>query len=340
MKFKYVAINILRFFCGAKTPPAAFPEQIKSIVLLAPERYGDLILLTPVIQHLRHQYPDVRITLVGANDLVFFFQADRHVEKMYNGKKTLFCLHGLLFTETYDLLYNPKDHPSFVFLLLTCRIKAAYKVGIAHPLHRQFYHKLLPVEAKWSKMQINCALLAHLKIDKPYDNTIRPYMPPGPVSEEIKQFAVKYEKEYIVAVNLSASKKIRQWPVIHWQTFLNQVKESVIIIAMPQQMPLKKILEEQYPSVVVSPPTRTLFDAAHLIGRCQLLITPDTALVHVASALNRPLIGLYTHRSEYGKFSALSDIKEILFSECETIHTISPQQVLTAYHAIMQKISP
>jgi heptosyltransferase-3 len=338
MKVKYFAVDLLRFFCCVKKPTPEVPQKIKSMAILTPERYGDLILLTPLIKNLRHRFPDMHITLVGVNDLVFFFKADRYVQHIHNGKKMLYRFRSRLFTETFDMLYNPKDHPSFVFLLLTCRLKAAHKIAIAHPLHRQFYHTQLPVKAEWSKLQINCALLSLLEIHAD-GNNLRPYLPQAPISEEIKRFARQHIPAGTLAINLSASRWIRRWPSAHWQLFLNQVQVPVIILAMPQQAAEKRQLEDQCNIVIASPPTKTLFDAAHLIAGCRLLISPDTALIHVASALNKPVIGLYTYRSAYTKFAALSDIQEILFSENDTIQSITPQHLLAAYVNIEKQIT-
>jgi heptosyltransferase-3 len=339
MRLRDFAIHSLRLFYRKKFGSPAVPCHPKSLVLLAPERYGDLILLTPLIKYMYQAYSDIQITLVGVNDLVYFFKEDHHVQHIYNGKKMLYRMHSLLFREFYDMLYNPKDHPSFVFLLLSCRINAGYKIGIDHPLHHKFYHRLLPAEANWSKLHINCALLSFLKIQLPAAAKLRPYLPSGPVSEEIKQFVHQCVKKNTVALNLSASNPIRQWPASHWHSFLDHITEPAVIIAMPPQAAEKKILETQCHAVIASPQSRTLFDAIYIIAACRLLISPDTALIHVASALNLPVIGLYTHRSEYAKFAALSDIQQILFSENDAIHSISPQQVLTAYHTIVKQIS-
>jgi heptosyltransferase-3 len=234
MKIKLFAIHIVRFFCRTKIFTRKLPDQLKSIVILAPERYGDLILLTPLLKHLNRRFPGICLTLAGVNDSVFFFLHDQHVHKLYNGKKMLYRPGSLLFKESYDMLYNPKDHPSFVFLLLTCRLKAERKVGIDHPLHRRFYHNLLPVEAGWSKLQINCALLSFLNI-KPSREDQRPYLPHAAVSDRIKHFVEEKLPANTVVINLSASNWIRQWPLAHWQTVLDQFRQPLIIVAMPQQ---------------------------------------------------------------------------------------------------------
>lgn len=337
MKPKQLAIYILRLVYRTGLSSGRKPDRPHSIAILAPERYGDLILLTPLIHHLRLYIPDIQITLVGVSNMVYLFKFDSRVQEIYNGKKLLYRLFHPLFYTSYDWLYNPKDHPSFVFLLLTGRIKAKSKIGIEHRAHRGFYHHLLPVEKEWSKLKINCSLLSHLSVIVT-ESILKPYFPEGPVSDEIRGFTTSQDLVQTIVINLSASNEIRQWPTGYWQEILKEINKPVVIVSMPRQSDIKNRLETTCASVVASPPTKTLYDAAYLISRCRLLITPDTALIHVASSYNTPVIGLYTYRREYSKFAALSDFQEILFSESDTIQSIQPADVIAAYNRIRRAI--
>ena len=52
-------------------------------------------------------------------------------------------------------------------------------------------------------------------------------------------------------------------------------------------------LEINQPSVQVVKPTNDVMDAAAIIASLDLLITPDTSLVHIACAFNTPLVAVY-----------------------------------------------
>jgi ADP-heptose:LPS heptosyltransferase len=51
------------------------------------------------------------------------------------------------------------------------------------------------------------------------------------------------------------------------------------------------------PNVIVHPPLPHVLDLVSLLRRAALVLTPDTANVHLAAAAGRPVLGLYTART-------------------------------------------
>lgn len=91
-------------------------------------------------------------------------------------------------------------------------------------------------------------------------------------------------------------------------------------------------------------------DSCKLIARCSLIITPDTSIVHVASALNIPVVAMYRNNDrEYYKYTMLetwgplSDIKEIIVSP-QTLKRSTPvsgipnHKILSSIESILAKI--
>ena len=59
--------------------------------------------------------------------------------------------------------------------------------------------------------------------------------------------------------------------------------------------------------------SRSLQDIFSLIKNSYLVITPDTAVVHIAAAFNVPLLGLYSGLDDFfNKFHPLSNIYQII----------------------------
>ena len=56
-----------------RKPATLYHGQPKSIVILARERYGDAIMLTPLIATLRQTYPEVSISIVAFSRIIFVF---------------------------------------------------------------------------------------------------------------------------------------------------------------------------------------------------------------------------------------------------------------------------
>lgn len=68
-----------------------------------------------------------------------------------------------------------------------------------------------------------------------------------------------------------------------------------------------------------------------MIQRGDLLVSPDTALVHVAAAVGTPVIGLYPRDLRNRRLFAPYGVpSQLLGSDSTTLDSIQPQQVYQA----------
>jgi heptosyltransferase I len=109
-----------------------------------------------------------------------------------------------------------------------------------------------------------------------------------------------------IAINLRASKTERNWPLQNFQQLITQLLNShdkLAIVLTGGDTPdeqqsarqLLRALNQQHLAhrVLNQVGRTTLPQLAALLKRCQGLIAPDTGPVHLARALNIPVIGLY-----------------------------------------------
>jgi heptosyltransferase-3 len=337
--FKYATIVVMKYLFGIVETRKLEQNSIKSIAILAQERFGDLIALTPLLKHLRKAYPTAELVIIGVTDIIEFLKYDKNLNSVYNGKKIVSRLLGKLFKKKFDLIFNTKDHPSFTFLYLSRRIKARHRVGIDHPYHRGYFNHLIETENAQSAYEKNCLLLSYLNI-KVVTKEIKPYLPSGPITREIQDFVNSFsEKKGVIGINLSASRRFKEWRVERWLQLLNFIKQPVIVLAMPEHMEIKKIIEKANTHVIYSPQTKTIFDAGLIIRNLKLLISPDTSLIHVASCFNTPVIAFYRLKEDLKRFSPLSEMCEVIIAPQHEINDIQPEQVYQSFKKIWTKLS-
>lgn len=339
-KPKYLLIRLMRYCFGLikpLPPESIFRKPINSIAILVQERFGDSILVTPLIGYLRNAFPDLEITLIGVRADNEILRQDPHITQLCNLHNMTWHDKKVLFRKHFDLLFNTKDHPSFKFLYLSRKIEASYRIGIDHQLHYGYFHHLIHLDDQLAMAEKNCAILDLMGI-KNWKEEIRPYFPEGPVSREIKQFADQsLIGKIIIGINLSASSLEKSWVPEKYIKILEEIDTPVIIFSMPDRMGLKKALEQQFEQVIASPPTTTLFDVSHLIQCCKILITPDTSLVHIASCYNIPVVVMYRTERDSRRFPPYSNNKRILISPNGFVDGITPGRVIEAYQAILGK---
>ena len=63
-------------------------------------------------------------------------------------------------------------------------------------------------------------------------------------------------------------------------------------------------------------PTESILDLAAIIDNLDLIISPDTSIVHIACAFNKPLVAIYTNQMEnFEIWHPISDCNKVIFSK-------------------------
>jgi heptosyltransferase III len=332
---KQTAINIMHLRWGRLSSNKIQSKEITSVIILAQERYGDIIVMTPLLRMLRKSFPHLDITVLGVTDIIDFLKPDKNLNLVCNIKHADKQLKKQIFSRTYDLLYNTKDHPSFTFIKLSGEIKAHHKVGIFHERHEGFFHHMFQLDEVLPTVEKNMALLDYLGVNI-REEDMRPYLPEGPVESEIKEFIQSLSGKAITGINLSASNRNKEWGIKRWREFLNEIKEDVIILSTQDHLVNKQLLEKEFPQVIPSPLTPSIFDVGYLVQHMRILVTPDTSLVHIASCYNTPIVALYRLERDLKKFKPLSKINRIHVTPTGVIDDIEPREVVQSYASVIE----
>ena len=334
---KRLLARLLIHFAGARSPERRPPAEVRSIMILAQEKLGDAILMTPLFVHLRHLFPHAEIVVAAFSPAGRFFRADPHVDRVEFVKE-----NWLRFLRRYrgkvDLLFNSKDHPSFTFLFATAALNARHSAGFAHPFHRGYFNHVLDVPFHQHIVEKYCDFLRYLG-GNPSAESCRPYLPDGEISPEVRQFMRSQGATAVLAVNLSAGEKDREWPLERWEEFLAEVRRPAIVLAMPARSGDKRRLESRFQHVIPSPATATIFDAAEIVRGVRCLVTPDTALVHVASCFDIPVVGLYRADPDHvQRFHPLSSHHRCLVSPSYRVEDIDVNEVVQAVEEMLLEL--
>jgi len=291
-KAKYLLIQLMLIVLRPLKQCQRFEGELDSVIILAQEKIGDAILLTPLFRNLRRNYPNIKIHVVALSPVYFFFENDPNVDVVHKVKQNYFSYFKSIRKKEFDLLFSTKDHPSFTFLYQSRVIPARFRVGIAHSYHEGFFNYLIPLDFHQHIVEKNCALLKFLGINCT-EKDCRPYLPENDISDNLKSFNREISSLNCIGINLSAGEKDREWQVQKWKNLLEKMNHPVIVFATGSKIADKQELEESFENVIESPVTKDIFEAASIIRHLCLLISPDTALIHVASCYNIKVVGLY-----------------------------------------------
>ena len=95
------------------------------------------------------------------------------------------------------------------------------------------------------------------------------------------------------------------------------------------------------PYVFSSYKTESILDVAVLIKNFQLVITPDTSIVHIASAFNKPVVTIHENNQDsYQLFSPVSNLNKTVFSpKKDALEGYDVQKVIEYSNQFIKDIS-
>ncbi|MCX7737558.1 MAG: glycosyltransferase family 9 protein [Candidatus Kapabacteria bacterium] len=315
-------------------------------------RIGDMILLTPMFSILKENYPDSTIDVICGTKNYSIIANNPYINNIFIFDKSPFKLirfFNQVRETNYDYYIDPKDHYSRESSILAGMIKAKNKIGFKSD-ERSKFNLGIPTNKEnegkhYSEKILNPLKYLNIEVS---DKSHKPVLFESP--ESIKYFQefreVNNLDKYIV-INISASQKRKMWDKEKWVEFINSVNSKyeekdfdfVITSAPTESEDVKYIIENT--SNLIHFQSRNILDVVSLIKNSWLLITPDTALVHIAAAFNIKLLGLFANNPFfYSMFHPLSDEFEVVMTPegSENIDDIDFTQIYEAFLRISEKL--
>jgi len=147
-----------------------------------------------------------------------------------------------------------------------------------------------------------------------------------------------------VGINLSAGSPTRVWQQQKFVALINCIlknspKAQIIIFSMPgERERAAEIISKCDSKVFLIPSGLSLVDVSAIIAKLDVLITPDTSLVHIARAFKVQVVGLYSRFMKnfllwkpFGQESGT-----VVSDNDDNIHDITHQQVYTEFMKVSE----
>lgn len=283
-------------------------SQPKSLCVLRLSALGDCINAFGVIGALNKQYPDLKISWVIDKRFAPLFKDEQgqdlvplHTVDFKNqGLKTVLALKKELSSERFDILLNMQT--SIKASLCSLAIKAQDKYGYDSERSREgqrFFinHQVPSPENK----HVLSGFLAftqscNLPVDKPYwDFKLAP--------ELIEKMQTIIGSDKFMALSPCSAVQSKNWNMQGNIAMANYAYEQgfkVVLIGGPSQIEMQtcNIIAEQCPHCLNLCGKTNLRELAALLSLSSLVLSPDSGSMHLASALNTPVIGLFARHDD------------------------------------------
>ena len=248
---------------------------------------GDIVLTTPVIRALAEQ-SDFEIHFLTKARFAEVLNHNPYLTKVFTIEKEIGEVLTYLKKEQYSYLIDLHKN------LRSFRLRQALKVPTFH-YPKNNIEKWLLVNFKINKLPDNHIVdryfqaVAPLKIKK--DSKGLDYFL-GPEDQvKIPDFTQKLG--YFVFV-LGAAHVTKQIPITLFQEILNQIKKPVLLIGGPNEKEIGENITQSFPNKVKNYAGQlTLGQSSYLVSNATAILTPDTGMMHIAAAFQRPTVVIW-----------------------------------------------
>jgi len=337
---------------------------VHSILILRYDRIGDMIVTTPVFKSLKSANPNLRIGVFASKSNAEIIKYNPHVDAVYILSANWFQL----FTEVrkarkenYDVVLNLIfNRTSSGGILANAAAPKGLKIGQGAEKYGFYFNRLLNVkEDKQHLVKTHSSFIKEsFGSDFPLSESDYEIFIDGDTNARIESFCkinglmkrsdhTPDGKPYVV-FNLSASNQWTKLSRIQAEGITQYIRTKKeycpVIIYGPEDHEMQEYAEKlmQDSKILIFPEKgrATLLEIASLIGGARCVITPDTSIIHFASAMHTPVLAFYSsHKENHEWLPHRVKNRVVMSSENEPAGSISLPIMINAIDDFIREIN-
>jgi predicted lipopolysaccharide heptosyltransferase III len=276
-----------------------------NILLIQLKRIGDLILTTPAIAALRQKFPEAHVTLVISSECKAVAPAIGSVNQLLitprgvGGLRTIAALMSRRFDYCVDFTRNDRS----ALLVLLSRAKkriVSFRIKVRSKFRTRFYNEF--VEHRMRDMHTidyHLALLEPLGISDA-DGAIHLALPENARATAEQLLETADVRRQFIIFHPGSARAEKFWNAQRWAEVINYAadKNNADLVVTGGSSTLEQTHIDDIKSKVRRPIVdfsgkTDLLTLAGLIARARLLITVDSAPMHLAAATRTPQVILF-----------------------------------------------
>ncbi len=309
---KGIVFNLARIFLkrSKRAIGSLDARGMSKVLVLRPDKIGDMAISLPVFDGLKSRYPHIRLSILASPRNVELIAEDPRFERIFLYRKNLFkdiSEVRRIRREKFDCVIDMirEDSVTTLFLSQLCA-PGKPRFAMGKPRFREFYdfHCDPKLEKATHIIQDTLTLLQAFGID---DEAVNCYAAPF-ISAASERKATRFleglgkasPKTLMIGYNISSGSPTRVWAFENSVALVGRILKGfpsaeVILICTNRDRNRASSLAARFSSgVYVVPPDLSLMEACAVISKLDLLISPDTSLVHVARSFGVAVVGLYS----------------------------------------------
>jgi len=348
-KFKALFYGALKGVLESRAGRSSAPlnaAQMTRVIIFRPDRLGDMVITLPLADGLKKYFPHLKISILASPKNLLLIKGDPRFEEIFVFTKKIWRAPGELWPikrRKFDCIIDTVFEDSVTTLYLTHYCAAgAPIIGMGKNKFSRYYDFTYD-NSGGHIIDNTLKLLSAFGIDS---TQVSGYAEPH-LSQLVLDRAEAFFKSLAasgayplkVGINLSSGAPTRVWQEEKWIELIKNVlaavaESQIILIAVPNERELalrvKNLFKER---VEVVPDNLNIAEISAIIKYLDVLVTPDTSLVHIARAYRVPVVGLYSRFAKNFNLWHPYGMKEqaIKAIHIDNIFDISVEQVMNGF---------
>lgn len=284
-------------------------NNIKSILFLRYDgKIGDMIVNSLMFREIKKVYPDIKIGVIARGAAIDIIKDNPNVDKIYEyykDRKKIKDLALKIKEEKYDLLIDFSEMLRVNQMMLINLCRARINIGLDRKDWELFD---LSIESgkdfKWTE-HITKRYLAYLiKLGLKKENINISYDIYLEDEKKYEAFFNEIKESKKLILNPYGASKHKSFNIETLENIITYLKDkdiAIILTYFGDKYKELEFLEKKYKYVYIPKEIESILDTAILIKKSDYVISPDTSIVHIASAFNKKMITVYPPKGgKYG----------------------------------------
>ncbi len=277
----------------------------ENILVIQTAYLGDLAITLPMVQVLKKNYPKINIDIICLPDTSKLIENNPYFREIirYDKRKTekgilpTWSLIKRIQLNKYQIALIP--HPSFRSSILACLGKINIRIGFSKSAGKFLFTQITPFNKFQHEVERNISLLENLGIS-PSKKETSEYYPSLKEKNNIENIIQKNTNDEIGIITIAPGSvwKTKRWMPERFAEVVSElIKKNYLVFAIggtSEDGIGKQISELVSSSKFVNLIGKlSLLESIELIKRSVLLISNDSAPLHISSGVNTPVVGIY-----------------------------------------------
>ena len=352
---------IRRMLIGSRTFKGVMISSIKDapilpsnarILIIRPDKLGDMLITLPTIRAIREAYPQAHIDLVaGKVNLPLRDQLLIYADECLLYDKTIKGILSLYFSlpkKKYDMAIDPLDNPSTTSGYLIAMSKAKFKVGLYKSNAHVYTHCIVPKDrATTHIVERTAQILLACGINPEETQLDIPYVMDTSTADQSKSQLQKAGLDIsspLIMINIAGAleaRVLKPETAIEWIRHIKHMADDASIQIMicgekKHEVALRRIATET--GIFLAPFVQSYHAFAGLLSGASMIISPDTSVLHLIAAWKIPCLALFVDdRSNTAIWTPYKSPHEYIITYSSSVNDIPIQEITSAFDRLAKR---